>query len=115
MEYKRINKYEIEIMPGAQPINVVLETMAKLFYGKAVPVGLGYLQPFGMPVDVINFSQFMHKDKLYMDYVYGRQCKTSIRIKDGRLILDAFLFEGSRGAVEPLLEAVKDELEKLIG
>ncbi len=115
MEYKRINEREIEITPGPQSIAVVLETIAKLSYVKAVPVQLGYLQPFKLPVDVINFSQFIHEDKLYMDYVNGRRCKTSIRINAGRLIFNAFLFERDRGAVEPLLEAVKDELEKLLG
>jgi len=47
-----------------------------------------------------------------MDYVNGRQCKTYIRRdENGKLLLDAWLYERDRGPIKPLLDRVKETFD----
>ena len=118
MEYRKFNengRNKVEILPGSMPIRDVLLAVARASYELAYPVGRGILQPYETPVSELDFSKMLEKDGLYMDYVCGRQCKTVVRIdENGRLILDAWLFERDRGSVESMLDVAKKDLEQRV-
>ena len=123
MDYKRIDDQEIEIVPGNIPIDDVILAIAKESYKTAVPMGVGFDEPWLTGPENEDFSECIRpkgtvvgcSDRtllLDMDYVNGRQCKTYIVEKDGKYILDAWSFEKARGPVERLLDTVKAGLEK---
>lgn len=114
MNYKRINDNEIEIILGRTPIEVVLESLARISYKLAEPPRSEFLELLDKGSDTIDFSKFIHPDQseiLNMDYVNERNCKTKVRkTSDGKYIFDAHLYQMSRGRPETLLDKVKSEL-----
>ena len=105
MKFVELDKDKIEIVPEEIPIKVILETMARVSYGLAKPVGGGFLQPFNIRAKDVDFSEFMNNPMylmqgivLEMDYVNGRRCKTRVRFKrDGRYIFSASNYRNARG------------------
>ena len=116
MNYKRINNNEIEIIPGRTPIEVVLESLARISYKSAEPPRSEFLELLDQESKTIDFSKFIHLDQseiLNMDYVNERNCKTKVRkTGDGKYIFDAHSYQMSRGCPETLLDKVKSELEE---
>jgi hypothetical protein len=90
MNYKKINDYEIEIIPGKTPIDRVLENMARISYESAETPGSEFLELLDTKSKEIDFSSFVHLDHhevLDMDYVNERQCKTKVRkTHDGKYV-----------------------------
>ena len=117
MDYKRLDKNTVEIIPDKVPVRKVINEIARLSYELARPVGLGFLQPSLTSSRDTEFSDYINLDGnldgpwvLEMDYVNGRQCKTYIRKDEqGRLLLDASVYETDRGSVEGLLDKVKEK------
>ena len=112
MDYKKINDREIEINPGETPIQELLETIAKVSYELARPVGNGIFAAFATKSEDIDYSRFVSSNGVDMDYVNGRQCKTSVSVNEnGTLTFDASLYQTDRGSPELFLDKVKSTLE----
>jgi hypothetical protein len=116
MDYRRINDSEIEIIPGRTPIEIVLESLARISYESAEPPRSEFLELLDHESETIDFSTFIHLDEseiLDMDFVNERKCKTKVRkTSGGKYVFDARLYQNSRGRPETLLDKVKSELEK---
>lgn len=116
MNYKKINDYEIEIIPGITPLDRVLENMARISYESAESPGSEFLELLDTKSKEIDFSSFVHLDHhkvLDMDYVNERQCKTKVRkTHDGKYVFDAESYKVNRGSPELFMNKVKSALEE---
>lgn len=115
MKYQKINDRDVEIILEDTPLDKLLKAMAKVSYELARPVRAGFLQKFDTKSEDVNFDDFVDltgNDLLHMDYVNGRQCKTSVRRKEGKLLFNAWLYERDRGSSNLFLEKVREALEK---
>jgi hypothetical protein len=123
MQYKRIDRAQlIEIIPEKTPVRKLLKVLAEESYKSAAPVGLGFLQPHGIPAREMIFDAFIamtpqEAEKngfdsllsvLEMDYVNGRLCKTFVVHTNGKYYFSARSYEQDRGPAEPLLDRVKE-------
>ena len=132
MEYVRKGKV-IEIVPGDTPVKDILKTMARVSHdshyvtialhnlkgkkesyssrdskgkdfdsSKYIRKGVDYNTDYGCDVVVLN-----------MDYVGPAACKTSVVLREGKLLFSAASYEdGQRRSAEQYLDEVKDELEE---
>lgn len=138
MDYQKMDNGDIEIIPGETPLKVLFETMARISYELARPVGMGYLQRFETTAEGVDFSRHMELKAVFekrkwfnwllgpeqvgeevrglnMDYVNGRQCKTNVWKNDeGKFVFNAYAYERDRGSPELFLDKVKSALERTV-
>lgn len=132
MEYVRDGKV-IEIVPGDTPVKDILETMARVSHDshyvntllhnlKSKKQSYSSRNSRGEDFDP---SKYIRKDVDYkvnygsdvvvlnMDYVGPAACKTSVVLREGKLLFSAASYEdGQRRSAEQYLDEVKEELEK---
>ncbi len=114
-EYKILDESRIELIPGNHSVQEVLEAVARVSYDLASPAGFGIFKAHSTQSSDVDFSKYVSKDGLRMDYVNGRKCKTNVVIEKGRLEFIAHLYEATRGSSEQFLDRVKSVLEGTIG
>lgn len=93
----------------------VLRAIANAAFETAGAVGMGVIQ-FDpntiLPVEFLEKIITLDDDEvLYMDYVQGRQVKTTLtRVEPGRFVLDNYNFERDRGAPDVMLNRAMEIL-----
>jgi len=107
MDFKRINEDIIEIIPGEQPPEEVLEEMARLSYETSDSPLPMFVFPFEVPASRVAFKDLVTDKGLHMDYLNGKLCSTYVDVKGDRLFFDARRFTEDRGAPEALLNLLK--------
>ncbi|MBW1918822.1 MAG: hypothetical protein JRI84_13770 [Deltaproteobacteria bacterium] len=111
MDYCVINDDIVEIIPGEHSPEKVLEEIARLSYELAESPAPSFIQPFDVPVQAVDFQDFIGPEGLRIDYLNGRLCSTYVERKDNRLLFDARSFRQDRGSVEAFLALLKYRLE----
>ncbi len=112
MEFRRVNKDLIEIIPGWRSEEEVLEEVARISYETAESPLPWFIHPFEVPTSRVDFRSLVMDNGLYMDYLNGRLCSTHIEKRGGRLIFDARRFREDRGPPEAFLNLVKGAIWK---
>ena len=99
MRYEATDQYKLRIIPDGENIKDILLTIARLSYDKAVPRGLGELEPHQAPSLEVDLEACIKSEggrptMLFMDYIHGRDCRTKVFLgRDGQWYFDAYAFE----------------------
>lgn len=140
MDYKRTSRTQIEVILGSTPSGRLLETIARVSYDLARPLGSGWEQLFDTPPSEVDFTPFIKYEEkvsevprhrlisrfvsskrvvergeplnLHMGYVNGRHCHTQVhRTDNGNYVFEAVIHEMDRGSADLFMEKVKSALE----